>query len=99
MTINEIGLPQWLSRQRIHLQCRRYRRHGFDPWVGKIPWRSKQQPIPIFLHEKSHGQRSLDGYSPKGHKESDMTEQLSMHMSGIEPLKVVNHYIVHLLLT
>ena len=53
------------------------RRCGFNPWVGKIPWRRKQQPIPVFLPGKSYGQRSLAGYSPCGHKESDMTEQLN----------------------
>ena len=31
----------------------------FDPWVGKIPWRRKRQPTPVFLPGKSHGQRSL----------------------------------------
>ena len=46
----------------------------FDPWVGKIPWRRKWQPTPVFLPGKSHGQRSLAGYSSWGHKESDMTE-------------------------
>ena len=49
----------------------------FDPWVGKIPWVRKWQPPPVFLPGKSHGQRSLAGYSPWGCKESDMTEQLS----------------------
>ena len=43
--------------------------------VRKIPWRRKWQPTPVFLPGKSHGQRSLVGYSPWGHKESDMTEQ------------------------
>ena len=47
---------------------------GFDPWVRKILWRRKQQPTPVFLPGESHGQRSLVGYSPRGHKESDMTE-------------------------
>ena len=46
----------------------------FNPWVRKIPWRRKWQPTPVFLPEKSHGQRSLAGYSPWGHKELDMTE-------------------------
>ena len=46
----------------------------FSPWVGKIPWRRAWQPIPVFLPEESHGQRSLVGYSPWGCKESDMTE-------------------------
>ena len=45
-------------------QCRRHRRQGFEPWVGKIPWRRKWQPTPVFLLGKSHGQRSLVGYSP-----------------------------------
>ena len=40
----------------------------FDPWVGKIPWRRKWQPTPVFLPGKSHGQRSLVGYSPGGRK-------------------------------
>ena len=48
---------------------------GFDPWVGKIPWRRKWQPTPVFLRGESHGQRSLVGYSPWGRKESD-TERL-----------------------
>ena len=45
-----------------------YRRAGFDPWVGKIPWRRKWQHTPVFLPGKSHGQRSLAGCSPWGHK-------------------------------
>ena len=55
-------------------QCRRSKRRGFDPWVGKIPWRRKWQPTPVFLPGKSHGQRSLADYNPWGHKESDTTE-------------------------
>ena len=38
------------------------------PWVGKIPWRRKWQSSPVFLPGKSHGQRSLAGYSPRGRK-------------------------------
>ena len=41
---------------------------GNIPWVGKIPWHRKWQPTPIFLPGESHGQRSLVGYSPWGHK-------------------------------
>ena len=37
-------------------------------WVGKIPWRREWQPTPVFLPGKSHGQRSLAGYCPWGHK-------------------------------
>jgi len=46
--------------KRIHLLSSR---HGFKPWVGKIPWRRKWQPTSVFLPGKSHGQRSLEGYS------------------------------------
>ena len=49
----------------------------FDPWVGKIPWRSKWLSTPVFLPGEFHGLRGLGGYSPCGHKESDTTEQLT----------------------
>ena len=52
-------------------------RPGFDAWVRKIPWRRKWQSNPVFLPEDFHGQRSPVGYSLWGHKESDMTEQLT----------------------
>ena len=68
------------QRQKIHLQCRSRLRHGFDPWRGKIPWRRAWEPTPVFLPGESHGQRSLAGYSPWGHRESDVTEQLSTHV-------------------
>ena len=45
-------------------QGRRHKRCGFDPWVGKIPWRRAWQPTPVFLPEESNEQRSLEGYSP-----------------------------------
>ena len=47
------------------------------PRSSKMPWRRKWQPTPVFLPAKSHGQKSLVGYSPWGHKESNMTEQLN----------------------
>ena len=42
-------------------QCRRCKRHGFDPWVGKS-WRRKWQPAPVFLPGNFHAPRSLAGY-------------------------------------
>ena len=68
-----ISNPSTLVAQlvKICLQCRRPK---FNPLVGKIPWRRILQPIPVFLHGKSHGQRSLVGYSPWDLKESDMTQ-------------------------
>ena len=68
------GLPRWLSGKESTSQCRRPK---FNSWVGNIPWRRKWQPIPVFFPGKSHGQRSLVGYSPWGHKELDTTEQLN----------------------
>ena len=44
------------------------------PWAGKIQWRRKWQPTPVILPGELHGQRSLVGYRPWSHKESDMTE-------------------------
>ena len=52
-------------------------RHGFDPWVGKMPWRRKWQPTPVILPGKSQEQRSLAGYSPWGRKEWDTTLRLN----------------------
>ena len=49
-------------------QCKSYKRRGFDPWIRKIPWRRKWQPIQVFLLGKSHGQMSLIGYSLWGRK-------------------------------
>ena len=39
-----------------------------ETWVGKILWRRKWKPTPVFLPGKSHGKRSLVGYSPWGYK-------------------------------
>jgi len=53
------------------------RRPRFNLWVGKIPQRRKWQPTPVFLPGKSHNQRSLAGYSPWDHKESDTAKRLT----------------------
>ena len=73
------ALAWWLSGKDSACQCRR---HGFDPWVRKIPWRSRWQPTLVFLPGKSYGlisygQRSLVGYGPWGPKESDTSERLN----------------------
>ena len=60
-----IGFPGGAVGKESTCQCRRC---GFDCWVGKIPWRRKWLPTPVFLPAKSHGQRSLAGYSPWGCK-------------------------------
>ena len=58
----------------VLLQCRRCR---VNPWVGKIPWRRKWHPTQVFSPGKPHGQRSLEGYSLWGCKESDTTYWLN----------------------
>ena len=72
----------------IHrLQCERLK---FHPRVKKIPWRRKRQPTPVCLAGESRGRRSLVGYSPRGHKESDTTERLHFHFHFILQLKTTN---------
>ena len=77
---NSWGFPGlwWFRRLSVYLQCRG---PGFDPWVRKIPWRKKWQSTPVLLPGKSHGQRSLVGYSPWCRKESDTTELLHFHLN------------------
>ena len=65
------------------MQCRRCQRLGLDPWIGKSPWRREWQSALAFLSGKSHGQRSLAGYSPCGRKEPDTTERLHLHIHSI----------------
>ena len=67
---------RWLRDLRVCLQCGR---PGFDPWVGKVPWRRKWQLTRVFLPGESCGRRSLEGYSPQGRRESDTTERLHFH--------------------
>ena len=70
------GLPGWLSGKESACQCRRHKRHRLDPWVGKIPQSRKWQPTPVFLPGESHRQRSLVGYSPRGHKDVGTAEHV-----------------------
>ena len=77
-----LSFPGGTSSKNSTCQCRRHRRHGFNPWVGRIPWRREWQPTPIFLPGESHGQRSLAGYSPRNCKESDSVEH-TQHRTGL----------------
>ena len=52
----KVGLPWWLSRKRISVQCRSRRRCGLNSWVRKTPWRRARQPAPAFFPGESHGQ-------------------------------------------
>ena len=68
----------------------------FNSWVRKMPWSRKWQPTPLFLPGKSHGQRSLAGYSPWGHKKLDMTEHTCTpqpdkgHLKNVMPQIILN---------
>ena len=75
-----LGFPGGTRGKEPACQCRRCKRHGFDPWVGKIPWRRAWQPTPVFLPGESHGQRSLVGYSPQGGKSQTQLKQITMHV-------------------
>ena len=69
----------WLGGKESTCQCRR---HGFDPWVGEIPWRRKWHPTPVFLLGKFHGQRSLGGSSPWRAGQDLATKQQRIRTTG-----------------
>ena len=77
--VTQSGLPGGSEVKASAYVCLQCRRPVFDSWFGKIPWRRKWQPTPVFLPGESHGQRSLVGCSTWGCKESDMTERLHFH--------------------
>ena len=76
-----IGFPGGSVVKESTCQCWRCKRRGFDPWVGKIPWRRKWQPTPISLPRTFNGQKGLEGYSPWSHKLLHMTECEHKHES------------------
>ena len=71
--------PRWLSGKESACQCRKLRRHRFDPWSGISPGGGNGNSLRYSFLEKFHGHRSIVGYSPWGRKELDRTEQLSLH--------------------
>ena len=68
------GYPGGTSGKESAFQYRWCKRHRFNPWVRKIPWRRKWQPPPVFFPGKFHGQRILAGHSPRSCKVLDRTE-------------------------
>ena len=68
------GFPGGTSGKEPTCQCKRHKKHRFNPWVGKIPWRRAWQPTPVFLPGESYGQMSLVGYRPSSRTELDTTE-------------------------
>ena len=59
------GFSWWLSSKESACQCRRHRRRGFHPWVGKLPWRRKWQPTPVFLPGEILRTEEPGGLRPK----------------------------------
>ena len=53
-----MSFPGGASGKEPTCQCSGHKRCGFDPWVGKIPWRRAWQPTPVFLPGESHGRRA-----------------------------------------
>ena len=82
--------PGGASGKESACQYRRCTIFAINPWVGTIPWRRKWHPTPEFLLEQFHGEGSLAGYSPWGHKVSDTTERLSVHRRGMS-FWLINH--------
>ena len=68
------GFPGGASGKETICQNRSCKRHRFDSWFRKIPWRRASLSTPVFLPGESHGQKSLVSCSPQGRKESDMSE-------------------------
>ena len=68
--------PSGTSGKESACQCRRCKRHQFDPWVWMIPWRKARQPAPVFLPRESHGQMSLQSV---GLHSQMQLKRLSMH--------------------
>ena len=65
-----------------------FRRFRFNPWVGKISWRRKWQPTPVFLPGKSQAEESDVGCSPWDHKQSDTTSQLNKNIAADKSLSI-----------
>ena len=74
-------IPGGTSSKESICQCRRHKKLELDSWVRNIPWERERQPTPIYLPGKSHGQRSLVGYSLWACKELDMTKRLTLSLS------------------
>ena len=91
---HNLGFPGGGSPEETACQCRSHKRHWFDPWVGKIPWRRAWQPTPLFLPGESHRQRSLAGYSSWGCKESGMSVETSH--TGVHKLLLRDYLILGL---
>ena len=94
---NWVGMssPGGASDKEPACQCRRFKRRGFSLWVGKISWRRKWQPTPVFLPGKSHGERNLVGYRPQGCRVRHNWSGLACSTHGLSETEP-NYYTGHL---
>ena len=78
----------WVSGKEPACQCRRNKRWGFDPWVGKFPWRTAWQPTPVSLPGVLHGQEpgrlQSAGSQRVRHDWSDLAAAAATHVYGFE---------------
>ena len=72
-----MGFSGDANRKESTCQCRRHKKHWFDPWVRNNPWRRSWQPTTVLLPGESHGQRPQWSTVHRVAKESDMTEVTS----------------------
>ena len=82
-----MALPGGASGKEPCYQCWRRKRGGFDPWVGKVPWRRACQPTPVFLPEESHRQSSLEGSVPGAAQSRTRLKQRSL----VVAVQVLSH--------
>ena len=93
------GLPRWHGGKESALQCRKCKRCGFDPWVGKIPWSRGWQPTPVFLPGEFRGQRNLVDYIVHGVRYNSVTKQqcpfLLQNVSFVYPVHLTSALITY----
>ena len=87
MGSQNMRLPRWLSGKESACSAGDTGEVGSIPGSGRIPGGGKWQPTPVFLPEKSYGQRRLAGHSPWGHKDLDMTEPQLLRPLNLQMLK------------
>ena len=77
--ISKKGFPRGSVGKESASHCGRCRRRECDRWVRKTPWGRAWQPTPVFLPGRPHGQRSLGGYSPRGHRDIQLSVYVCMN--------------------
>ena len=78
---SDTRIPRWRTGKESTYQCKRHKRHGFDSWVGKSPWRRKRQPTPVPLPGKLMD-RGIWWATVHGVTELDMTEWPNTHITS-----------------